>query len=63
MASFHQGQHDEANKAFDTAIRLHLVAGCRDLAQQVKDEANVLMPPAPVAKTSGAKTGSAQVKV
>jgi tetratricopeptide (TPR) repeat protein len=50
VASFHQGQHDEANKAFDTAIRLHLVAGRRDLAQQVKDEANVLMPPAPVAK-------------
>src|SRR6266571_5809644 len=50
VASFHQGQHDEANKAFDTAIRLHLVAGRRDLAQKVKDEADVLMPPVPVAK-------------
>ena len=50
VAYFHQGQHDEAKKAFDKAIRLHLVAGRRDLAQKVKDEADVLMPPAPVAK-------------
>jgi uncharacterized protein YqeY len=43
VAYFHHGQHDEANKAFEKAIR-------RDLAQKVKDEADVLMPPVPVAK-------------
>ena len=52
-AYFHQDQRDEAKKAFDKAIRLHLIAGRRDLAQKVKDEADTLMPPAPVAKPGG----------
>ena len=54
-AYFHQDQRDEAKKAFDKAIRLHLIAGRRDLAQKVKDEADTLMPPVPVAKPGGQK--------
>jgi len=46
VAYFHQGQHEEARRAFDMAIRKHLVAGRRDLALQVKTEADALIPPA-----------------
>jgi tetratricopeptide (TPR) repeat protein len=45
VAYFHQGQRDAAKKAFDQAIRKHLVAGRRDLAQQVKNEADALLSP------------------
>jgi len=45
VAYFHQGQRDEAKRAFDQAIRKHLIAGRRDLAQQVKDEADALLSP------------------
>lgn len=50
VAYFHQGQREEAKKAFEKAIRKHLVAGRRDLAQKVKDEADALMPPAEAVK-------------
>ncbi len=45
VAYFHQGQRDEAKRAFDQAIRKYLVAGRRDLAQQVKNEADALLSP------------------
>jgi len=45
VAYFHQGQRDEAKKAFDLAIRKYLIAGRRDLAVKVKNEADALMPP------------------
>jgi tetratricopeptide (TPR) repeat protein len=53
VAYFHQGQQDEAKKAFNMAMRKHLVAGRRDLAIKVKEEADRLMPPAPVAEEAG----------
>lgn len=49
VAYFHQGQHEEARKAFDMAMRKYLVAGRRDLALQVKTTADTLMPPTPPA--------------
>lgn len=47
VAYVHQGQREEARKAFEMAIRKYLVAGRRDLALQVKAEADALMPPTP----------------
>jgi Tfp pilus assembly protein PilF len=43
IAYAHQGQPEEAKKAFDMAIRKHLVAGRRDLAMKVKQEADALL--------------------
>ncbi len=44
VAYFHLGKPDQAKKAFEQAVRKHLVAGRRDLARQVKSEADRLMP-------------------
>jgi tetratricopeptide (TPR) repeat protein len=57
VASFHLGQKDEAKQAFNQAMRKYLVAGRRDLALQVKNEADALMPP-PVAQ--GTKEGKGE---
>ena len=45
VAYAHQGQAEEAKKAFDMAIRKYLVAGRRDLAMKVKQDADVLLKP------------------
>jgi len=45
VAYVHQGQPEEAKKAFNMAIRKYLVAGRRDLAVKVKENADRLMPP------------------
>lgn len=45
VAYFHLGQEDEAKHAFNQAMRKYLVAGRRDLAVKVKNEADALMPP------------------
>lgn len=47
VAYFHQGKRDEAKQAFDKSMRKHLVAGRRDLALKVKQEADALLPPVP----------------
>jgi len=57
VAYFHQGQRDEAKRAFDQAIRKHLIAGRRDLAQQVKDEADALLSPTPPVQDRQGKEG------
>ena len=57
VAYFHLGQKDEAQHAFNQAMRKYLVAGRRDLALQVKNEAEALIPPPPVAHDAKQGTG------
>jgi tetratricopeptide (TPR) repeat protein len=45
VAYAQQGQRQQAKAAFAKAIRLYLIAGRRDLAQQVKDQADTLLQP------------------
>lgn len=42
VAYFHLDKRDEAKKAFDLSMRKHLVSGRRDLAVQVKQQADAL---------------------
>ena len=42
VAYFYQDKRDEARKAFDLAVRKHLVAGRCDLAVKVKQGADAL---------------------
>ena len=43
-AYFHQGQEQAARQAFEQAIRHYLLKGQRDLAKQVKEQADALFP-------------------
>ena len=43
VAYFHLGKTEQTKTAFAQAVRKHLIAGRRDLAQQVKNEADTLM--------------------
>ena len=44
-AYFHQGKKQAAQQAFEQAIRHYLLKGRRDLAKQVKEQADALFPP------------------
>ena len=46
VAAFHLGQSEQARRSFERAIRTHLIAGRRDLARQVQDQAAALLPAA-----------------
>ena len=44
-AYFHQGRTQEAKQSFEQAIRRYLLKGRRDLAKQVKETSDALLPP------------------